>query len=118
MLKYFITTFIVASALMAGEPSPQTVHGRLSYSNGTPSCRIWIVGTKRILGAAQSDDETPSMPKELHRLMTWEREIFADFVIEPLTPYKKGVMQQVRVVSASKIVVTENDKVILRKDKT
>ncbi len=95
----------------------ETVHGRLSFYNGTPSCRIWIVGTKRLLGIRESGDEAADMPKELHDLMSWDREIFADFVIEPLTPYKEGVMQTVRVVSVSKIVVTEKDKVILRKDK-
>ena len=57
------------------------------------------------------------MPTQLRDLMSWEREIFADFVVEPVTPYKPGVMQMVRVVSASKIVVTENDKIVLRKDK-
>jgi hypothetical protein len=57
------------------------------------------------------------MPNELRDLMSWDREIFADFVVEPLTTYKPGVMQMVRVVSASKVVVTEKDKIVLRKDK-
>jgi hypothetical protein len=94
-----------------------TVHGRLTYYNGNPSSRIWIVGTKRLLGIRESGDEVAYMPKELRDLMSWDREIFADFVVEPLTPYKQGGMQMVRVVSASKIVVTEKDKIILRKDK-
>jgi hypothetical protein len=96
-----------------------TVHGRLSLCNGTPSFRIWIVGTKRMLGIDQSGNEVPSMPQALRDLIINgdNRSVFADFVIEPLTPYKQGVMQTVRVVSASKIVVTENDKIVLRKDK-
>ena len=92
------------------------VHGRLTYYNGNPSSRIWIVGTKRLLGVRESGDEVAYMPKGLRDLMSWDREIFADFVVEPLTPYKQGVMQMVRVVSASKIVVTEKDKIVLRKD--
>jgi len=87
-----------------------TVHGRLARYNGTPSSRIWIVGTKRVLGVWES-------PKELSDLMSWDREIFADFIVEPLTTYEKGVMQKVRVVSASKLVVTEKEKIVLRKDK-
>ena len=94
-----------------------TVHGRLTYYNGNPSSRIWIVGTKRLLGVRESGDEVAYMPKELRDLMSWDREIFADFVVEPLTPYKERVMQMVRVVSVSKIVVTEKDKIVLRKDK-
>ena len=94
-----------------------TVHGRLTYYNGNPSSRIWIVGTKRLLGVRESDGEVAHMPRELRELMSWGREIFADFVVEPLTPSKPGVMQMVRVVSASKIIVTEKDKIVLRKDK-
>ncbi len=94
-----------------------TVHGRLTYCNGNPSSRIWIVGTKRMLGVRDSDVETADIPKELRDLMSWDREIFADFVVEPLTPYKVGVMQMVRVVSAAKIVVTEKEKIVVRKDK-
>jgi hypothetical protein len=67
-----------------------TVHGRLTYYNGNPSCRIWVIGTKRLLGVRESGDEVAYMPKELRDLMSWDREIFADFVVEPLTPYKQG----------------------------
>src|SRR5262245_25037644 len=52
-----------------------TVHGRLTYSNGNPSCRIWIVGTRRLLGVRESNDEVAYMPKELRDLMSWNREI-------------------------------------------
>ncbi len=57
------------------------------------------------------------MPKNLKDLMSWDKDIFADFVVQPLTPYKQGRMQTVQIVSASKIVVTENGKVISKKDK-
>lgn len=52
----------------------------------------------------------------LANMMSWDREIFADFVVEPLTPQKPGVMQIVRVAAASKFVVTEKNKVVSRKD--
>ena len=111
--------FVVAMVLGIENPSSAeqtnkterlTVHGRLAWYNGTPPSRIWIVGTKRVLGVWGS-------PTELSELMSWDREIFADFVVEPLTPDKQGVMRKVRVISASRIVVTEKDKIVLRKDK-
>jgi len=106
-----------SSAEQTNKTERLTVHGRLTYCNGNPSSRIWIVGTKRLLGVGESSDEVAYMPKEMRDLMSWEREVFADFIVEPLTPYKPGVMQMVRVVSASKIVVTEKNKIVLRKDK-
>ena len=117
----FLIAFVLLSVLPAlrGVETGQTlaVHGRLSFYNGNPSCRIWIVGTKHLLGIRESGDEVVDMPKQLRDLMAGDREIFGDFVVEPLTPYRQGEMQTVRVVSASKIVVTERDKVILRKNK-
>jgi len=118
-------SFLIAFVLLCILPAARgvetnqtlTVHGRLSFYNGNPSCRIWIVGTKHLLGVRESGDEVADMPKQLRDLMADDREIFADFVVESLTPYRQGEMQMVRVVSASKIVVTENDKIILRKDK-
>jgi hypothetical protein len=94
-----------------------TVHGRLSFYNGTPSFRIWIVGTKRILGIRQHGNEQPDVPKDLRDLISLDRDVFADFTVEPLTHSEPGVMQTVRVLSASKIVVTEGNKIVLRKDK-
>lgn len=128
MRTRLLPTFIFATVLalnpskalcaeQTNETERMTVHGRLTYYNGNPSSRIWIVGTKRLLGVRESSDEVAYMPKELQDLMSWDREIFADFVVEPLTPYKLGVMQMVRAVSASKIIVTEKDKIVLRKYK-
>lgn len=84
--------------------------------NGTPSYRIWIVGTKRVLGIHQNQEGVPDAPdKLLGNLMDPDRVVFADFAVEPLTPYRPGVMQFVRVLSASKIVVTEQGKIVLRR---
>jgi len=45
------------------------LHGRAFFSNGTPSLRIWHVGTKRILGVSahpEADDaEDPIAPANL-----------------------------------------------------
>ena len=114
----FVLTWFSAGWMAHGSTNQTfTVHGRLCYYNGTPACRIWIVGTKRLLGVSQTDSEIPSMPLALHDLMSWDRSVFADFVVEPLTPYEHGVMQTVRIVSAARIVVSDKDKIVLRKDK-
>jgi hypothetical protein len=92
------------------------VHGRLSVYNGNPSCRIWIVGTKRILGIHEFEEECP-IPAELHKILGEDvnnRLIFADFVVRPLTERKDGVMQMVRFESAENIVVTTGDRQFLR----
>jgi hypothetical protein len=93
------------------------VHGRLSVYNGNPSCRIWIVGTKRILGIREFEEECP-IPVELHRILAEDvndRLIYADFIVRPLTEQKDGVMQIVQFESAENIVVTTRDRQFLRK---
>ncbi|HWV99198.1 MAG TPA: hypothetical protein VNZ64_05835 [Candidatus Acidoferrum sp.] len=117
--------FILALALLSGSGAlcadkasfAFTVHGRLSFYNGTPSFRIWIVGTKRILGIRQNGNEQPDVPKDLRNLISLDRDVFGDFTVEPLTPSEPGVMQTVRVLSVSKIVLIEGNKIVLRKDK-
>src|ERR1035438_7832407 len=59
------------------------VRGRLSYYNGTPSTRIWIVGTHRILGVPSEDSDLPSNVRPL--LKGFGDQIFADFVVCPLS---------------------------------
>jgi hypothetical protein len=68
-----------------------------------------------MLGIRQFQGEVPDVPDKLRELMSADRAIFADFVVEPLAPYVPGVMQRARVVSASRIVVTEQGKVVLMK---
>ena len=87
---------------------PFKVHGRLSVYCGTPSCRIWVVGTTRILGLAETGPtETALMPPELQALLTTENMIFGDFTVVPLTKDKAGVMRIVRVVAAENLVITD-----------
>ena len=90
---------------------PFRVHGRLSVYNGTPSCRIWIVGTNRILGIREAEQECP-IPPDLHQILKEDindRLIYADFVVSPLTEYREGIMQIVSVESAENVVVTKRD---------
>ena len=100
----------------AQAPGPRTVHGRLRYFNGNPTARIWIVGTRFMLGV-RDGEEGVYIPRELSDLMSFERDIYADFEVQPLTPFRPGVMRIVMIRSATNIVVTEADKIILMKDK-
>lgn len=101
--------------------APFKVHGRLSASNGNPLYRIWIVGTKRILGVPGGDLEPAEMPKELeqifHSLVEEGRDptsigIYADFKVTPLTEYNQGYMQYVRINSVENLVIYCDGKLI------
>jgi len=78
-----------------------TVHGRLKIYNGTPACRIWIIGTKRILGIAC--DEQVDLPPDIYSFIVGDAAIYGDFRVCPLTPEHKGWMRDVCVESATHI---------------
>jgi hypothetical protein len=85
-----------------------TVHGRMNYWNGTPSVRIWKVGTTRMLGVSEARfkiDGYENLPGSLQSRLSWHTDLFADFVVCPFTPEKPGVMQLVCVDSATRLVV-------------
>jgi hypothetical protein len=76
-----------------------TVHGRIFLANGSPSYRIWRIGTDRILGVPDS-----IVPEAIAINLTWENAAFGDFYVCPFTAQKDGEMQYVCVESASKII--------------
>lgn len=78
------------------------IKGRLSYYNGAPSTRIWIVGTHRMLGIPGEENELPPNVEVL--LKDFDDNIFGDFVVCPLSPERPGRMQMVLVKSASHLV--------------
>ena len=90
-------------------------HGRLSAGNGTPSFRLWKIGTDRILGIDSGpsvhregslDNEYPELPANLVRkFKPSENRVFADFEICPLEPERLGEMQGACIESAKNIVV-------------
>jgi hypothetical protein len=89
-------------------------HGRLSAYNGTPTMRLWKIGTKRILaihsgpGFKLGDDHEnlePEMPENVERALNpFQNVVFADFEVCPLEPERPGVMQDVCIESAKNIV--------------
>lgn len=80
-----------------------SVHGRIRVYNGTPGIRIWIIGTKRLLGVIPSENEI--MPQEVLKHLASGTDIFGDFVVCPFTKQKEGHMQMVCIESASNLVL-------------
>ena len=91
------------------------IHGRLSIWNGTPSVRIWKIGTNRMFGVLDGNSSADSddiLPVELRRLLAPNGSVgvnvFGDFDVCPLTKQHKGWMQMVCIDSASHLV-SKND---------
>lgn len=85
-----------------------TFRGRLSFSNGTPDCRIWRIGTKRMIGILDptkpgEHNENPSLPDGVQCYPG--RNTYADFTVCPYTAERPGEMQMVCVESASNLFV-------------
>ena len=75
-----------------------TVHGRLSAWNGTPTYRIWRIGTKRILGVSND-----ILPESVAAKMGWDVEAYGDFLVCPFSRERAGSMQRVCVESARNV---------------
>lgn len=72
------------------------VRGRLRFYNGSPSARIWKIGTPRMLGIP---DEV--LPGQLDlRMNDFDTAAFGDFYLCPFTRERPGVMQFVCIASA------------------
>jgi len=78
------------------------VHGRLGLYPNAPTVRIWIIGTKRMLGLREGVPEWLEEDVEEK-----DNYLIADFVVCPLTRSKPGVMQLVCIESASNQVVVK-----------
>src|SRR3954451_2683189 len=81
------------------------VHGRMTAGNGTPSTRIWPVGTHRMLGVVspgRPDVEVGEMPNSVLRLLTAENDftVWGDFHVCPVSPERAGWMRFVVVKEA------------------
>jgi hypothetical protein len=84
------------------------IRGRMSFSNGTPSIRIWPVGTNRILGISEGRfylEDYENVPDELVHQLSWETAMYADFTICPFTNDEPDVMRLICVESAENISI-------------
>jgi hypothetical protein len=80
------------------------MRGRAALYNGNPTVRIWKVGTRRLLGVSGRRCEPPAcepLPANVRTALDWEHQVFADFVLCPLTRERPGVMQMVCIDAAS-----------------
>ncbi|MEO6340767.1 MAG: hypothetical protein ABIO39_12050 [Caulobacteraceae bacterium] len=110
---------LTADGAAAKAPSCYPVHGRLFAANGTPSLRIWPVGTRRILGV--HDDAAPdALPLELRGEGApsmaasdgaGDRVVYGDFTVCPLARDRRGHMRMVTVKAVKHPVrVREKDR--------
>jgi hypothetical protein len=77
------------------------VRGRLRAYPGFPRCRIWPVGSTRLLGVS----DPTSLPSNVACGEGFE--VYADFVVCPLTEAKPSGIQMICVASASNIRASE-----------
>ncbi len=112
MAAHAQSTDCAASKLVVG--ACVTVHGRMTSCNGVPNVRIWVVGTKRILGVADAAGNvageqvlTGTLDKEMSTLPPCSKAAWGDFTVCPLTPVRPGVMQTVCLADAKKVTVKE-----------
>lgn len=77
------------------------VRGRLRAYPSYPRCRIWPVGTTRLLGVADQN----ALPSNVACGDGFE--VYADFVVCPLTDPKAAGIQMVCVSSATNIRASE-----------
>jgi hypothetical protein len=86
----------------------RAVHGRLSYWNGTPTPRIWPVGTKRMLGVTSGWEG--SLPAGLEAILSPDINLYGDFwVCSLFDPPEEGVMESVCVHTWRNLVEEQRD---------
>jgi hypothetical protein len=86
------------------------VHGRLSVYNGTPSIRLWPVGSKRLLGVLDPEDISvvPSrntIPASIESKLDFDKDVFGDFLVCPIDRSRPGRMQTVCIASGKNLFV-------------
>lgn len=82
----------------------------MSFYNGNPTVRIWLPGTKRMLGISQGRfylQDYVNVPEELVRRLSWETAMFANFTVCPFTDDRPGEMRMICVESAENISIKE-----------
>jgi hypothetical protein len=122
--KLFVALALVALAAPAAQArsacqlSPRLVgrcfqvRGRLLAYNGTPTFRIWPIGSHRLLGVngpvGRPDDPDEPAPPFLHKLAPradlFQTFVYGDYLVCPFTRSRPGRMQFVCIAKASRLV--------------
>ena len=77
-----------------------SVCGRMNYWNGTPSTRVWVIGTHHMLDLPCEDS---GLPQDIRaHFQDFDDEVTGIFEVCPFSRYQKGHMQSVCVESVSK----------------
>ena len=89
------------------------VHGRLSVYNGTPSIRLWPLGSKRLLGVLDPNDVSSApgptvLPDDIKLKLDWNKDVFGDFLVCPLSKGQPGRMQTICLESGKHLTVREH----------
>ena len=87
------------------------VHGRLSRYNGSPTLRIWIIGTHRLLGVSGGrfyKKGYRNLPQAMEEKLDWDNALYGDFLIFPFTKSQAKVMQLVCIESVKNLVVQKH----------
>jgi hypothetical protein len=83
------------------------LQGRLFVSNGTPSVRILMTGTRRVLGVFDiPKNNSESLPADVENLFNeapFETIVSGNFEVCPLVKFHEGAMQLVCVERASQL---------------
>jgi hypothetical protein len=90
--------------------SCMTIHGRLHLYGGDGQLRIWHIGTNhdftpddsswgRVVGWLE--EKASESDKKNLACAACANDLYADFLICPTEPYKKGFVQRARVISAT-----------------
>jgi hypothetical protein len=81
------------------------VYGRLALYNGAPTIRLWRAGTRRVLGVSGSyaRDGYSSIPEELEQQLSWETELWGEYLVCPYTRRRAGEMQLVCIEDGKRI---------------
>lgn len=87
------------------------VQGRLSLWNGSPGVRLWVIGTKRVLGVGTlEDDEYNIMPAKVSsQFLNTATQVFADFQVCPFEKDIPGHMRMVCIEAAKNMIVYNLD---------
>lgn len=121
MLKLLATTLIASAVLVAPamadnapacKSSPKVVgkcmsfYGPLSVYSGSPSLRIWPVGTKQLYGlrGTGADPENVALPEKLREILaTNPREVNGKWEVCPLEAERANQLRIVCLESASEL---------------
>jgi hypothetical protein len=122
-----VVLMLFFTAIVSGEENPKKksckdhpmlsgpcfkVRGRMALYNGTPTVRIWPVGTNRILGISEARfylEGYDNVSEELVRQLSWDTAMFADFTVCPFTNEQPGVMRLVCVESAENVSIRKRE---------